>query len=235
MGKYDANTVEDDSSPGVAIPNTLVLNWGNEELPLCKCGCLEPRIGDFKQGHDARLKGKLNRAHTRGQKLRILEGDDVRDCAPMDYAIDRGWERFLEKAAVTATRAADRATVRKAKQPMGASSRNTGGMELLNLLKAAAEVLKPLGFYGKSAGVKYVPITPENAQSIVDGTHPALQPGGVNPDTGLAVGMIIPMSYKGAKVKAEIMSIAGDRAEIHHGKIFRVVELASLEAAANGR
>lgn len=78
----------DDSSPGTEkhrqggkAPVTVVLDW----TPLtaadrvCPCGCREPLAKDsrFRMGHDARLRGKLVRAHVTGTDVTIVKGRDV--------------------------------------------------------------------------------------------------------------------------------------------------------------
>jgi len=92
--KYDPAT---DSSPGTAkyrtggAPATVILDWTSlthapaqpGDAPtvtkVCPCGCRE-LLGSkskFRMGHDARLKGKLTRAHVTGTDITIVKGNDM--------------------------------------------------------------------------------------------------------------------------------------------------------------
>lgn len=86
--KYDP---AEDSSPGTeqfrqspSAPKTLVLDWTQVESSegagrACPCGCRELLAANsrFRMGHDARLRGKLVRAHVTGTDVTIVKGRDV--------------------------------------------------------------------------------------------------------------------------------------------------------------
>lgn len=83
--KYDPR---EDSSPGTEryrqggnAPTTLVLDWTPIEPSgrACPCGCREELAANsrFRMGHDARLRGKLTRAHVTGTDVTIIKGRDV--------------------------------------------------------------------------------------------------------------------------------------------------------------
>lgn len=265
MGKYDGNTAIEDSSPGHADyrciegknapddnpgfdSNTVVII--REDLTkdglvkLCHCGCETPLLkqdgngGVFRQGHDARFKGILQRAHVHGREVAIIQGGAIISGPAMNLAAERGWQKFLEKAEVTAKRAADRATVRRSRQTIGQQqSSGPGNLELLNTMKAAAVVLKEHGFYGRAAGNRKIEITRENVESILDGTHPGLQPQNQHPD-GFAAGMTVKSKYRGKVQIGVIVGIAGDRAELTFPGTEiknRVVEISSLVAWEDGK
>jgi hypothetical protein len=74
MARFNANTYrpQDDSTPGVKLvkgidPNTTVILARTAD-DRCNCGCdqVASKGRQFKQGHDARLKGILIRAHLTG-------------------------------------------------------------------------------------------------------------------------------------------------------------------------
>lgn len=110
--KYDPR---DDSSPGVRTEGKLVLVVKEGE---CACGCGHEPFGKkstFLMGHDARLRGKLIRAHL--TDTRVVLSDGVSSPSPvvsaMDAAERHGWEKYLRDA--TARREEkNRALLRKA-------------------------------------------------------------------------------------------------------------------------
>lgn len=83
--KYDPRT---DSSPstevhrqGAGSPQTVILDWTSIDPArrVCPCGCREELASSsrFRMGHDARLRGKLVRAHVTGTDVTIIKGRDV--------------------------------------------------------------------------------------------------------------------------------------------------------------
>lgn len=238
MGKYDNNTVADDSSPGVELPEgALVLVWNEGGKNLCRCGCLEVRLGagEFRQGHDARLKGKLNRAHVRQNTLLLIEDEERTWTTPYDYAETRNWGKFLEKAQITSQRQADQATVRRSKQTVGqqaAADRVNGAS--LDTMKAAARVLKAVGRYGAAAGEDRIEVTAANALAIAEGGYEGVT-GRLTVDeaTGLFIGETVGLERGGHMNKVQILEISGERARVETVKISGeqeewVVELTSL-------
>lgn len=97
----------DDSTPGLPRrPDSVSLLVGDG---LCACGCGEAPTGKkakFRMGHDARLKGRLTRAHSAGFTLALVEETtgtaEVLD--PLTYA-DRfstakvNWRQLVEEGA----------------------------------------------------------------------------------------------------------------------------------------
>lgn len=74
-----------DSSPGHEVPGMLVLAWENGK---CGCGCgADVRPGStFRQGHDARLKGKLQRAHRAGIEVRVITPEGTTNSSAAEVA-----------------------------------------------------------------------------------------------------------------------------------------------------
>lgn len=68
----------------------------------CPCGCNDVPAGPqsiFRMGHDAKLRGKLIRAHLMGaQIVEIRDGVPAPPKAPMDIARQHGWESVLTDA-----------------------------------------------------------------------------------------------------------------------------------------
>lgn len=217
MGKYDNNTPMMDSSPGSedyrdtiganAIDETaVVLIWSDGDSMFCKCGCLTPRTpgskSEFKQGHDARLKGILQRAHVRGSEVTIVNGAMMSSDA-MTVASSRGWERFLEKAANTAEAKARKATTRKP----GKTAGKVANADLLGSMKAALAVLATIG---RDKGEGKIEVTRDNWASILDGSHPDLER---HADSGIVQGRTVRVNRRGWR-DATVTGIRGDRAEI---------------------
>lgn len=217
MGKYDNNTVEQDSSEGYVQEGMLVLYWGGDDDPRCKCGCLDSRAsGDFRQGHDARLKGKLNRAHARDQKLLIIENGASSTTTPMEYAETRNWGRFLEKAKVTAERAADRATVRASRKSVGKQANPGGGsLEKLELMKACSRVLKAIGRYEGPDKIDIGSLDSLERTALAEGTYePIAKAVKRDKKSKLFVGQTVRIDRQGHWQQAEVLEVKGDRCRI---------------------
>lgn len=80
---------------------TVVLVTG---VRRCKCGCFQDTAGKslFRMGHDARLKGKLLRAHLSNTFItRVFHNDnsvDVEELTAMQVANELGWAHYLSAA-----------------------------------------------------------------------------------------------------------------------------------------
>lgn len=57
--------------------------------------CGQPCSREFAQGHDAKLKGLLIRAHRAGQEIHVVDGGGLVSASPANLAAQRGWDRFL--------------------------------------------------------------------------------------------------------------------------------------------
>jgi hypothetical protein len=91
----DDSTDHYDTNPGELI---LVVDPGT-----CHCGCttqLTNAKRNFRQGHDATLKGKLIRAHLTGTPVRVNDGDGKTQFhgPARDLATKYGWGYFLTNA-----------------------------------------------------------------------------------------------------------------------------------------
>jgi hypothetical protein len=60
----------------------------------CLCGCREPTPGRFRPGHDARLKGRLLRAHLSKTGVLIVKDGGEKAMTARAYAKDVSSERF---------------------------------------------------------------------------------------------------------------------------------------------
>lgn len=109
MGRFNVQnwTPRSDSTPdldyddlGVNPETTVVLDRPTERS--CFCGCqAEPsgRGRSFAMGHDARLRGKLIRAHLTGTPVMYIGagGTGQADTA-MAFAAEHGWAEYLKTA-----------------------------------------------------------------------------------------------------------------------------------------
>jgi hypothetical protein len=57
----------------------------------CGCGCGEPVNRTFKQGHDARLRSILARAHRAGDPVRIVADGKRTTTTAQAHLKARGW------------------------------------------------------------------------------------------------------------------------------------------------
>lgn len=102
-----------ESTPGLEkqakANNKLVLDVSDS---ACLCGCMTPTTGRFRPGHDARLKGKLLRAHLAKIGLTVIKDGKERQMTARAFAkevssdkhdwtvaLDRAVERQKEAAA----------------------------------------------------------------------------------------------------------------------------------------
>jgi hypothetical protein len=85
----------------------------------CGCGCGAEVARTFKQGHDARLKGILGRAHKGGQQVTIVSNGTRTSTGAQELLEARGWPVPAvpaPKAKATTTKPkAGSARIRKAK------------------------------------------------------------------------------------------------------------------------
>lgn len=97
----------DESSPGCITldPHSVVLrvNIRDEDGRMgCPCGCGEFPLGTkaiFCMGHDARLRGKLIRAHLMGVRVRYYAGGVLGDPTDAEVlASQYAWKAYLDEA-----------------------------------------------------------------------------------------------------------------------------------------
>lgn len=108
MGRFNVLnwTPRSDSSDGVdyqAIgrnPETdLVLLRPSDKS--CNCGCQQLPASKgrrFAMGHDARLRGKLIRAHLTGTPITVVTGGAPEEGTAMQIADRLGWSKYLKDA-----------------------------------------------------------------------------------------------------------------------------------------
>lgn len=156
----------------VLTGHTILL--ARDGVALCNCGCETPRNkGDFLPGHDSKLKSLVAQAHADGTSIvLVLANGDTKTMTAMAYAEMRNWGHKVETMAENIKRKADKATVRAASKTVGQLAASNHGVTLATL-KAAAEVCKATGRYGRNiAGDRYLEVTHDNAAAIAAGTHP---------------------------------------------------------------
>jgi hypothetical protein len=93
---------------------TVVLVVGEGD---CKCGCGDKTArptSNFRPGHDAKLRGKLGRAHAAGVNVTTIHGDEQQTRAPLEVAADFGteWVEQLQRAADKRTAKLERAAAK---------------------------------------------------------------------------------------------------------------------------
>lgn len=95
----------DDSTPGFRTvdPRRVVLaQVTNDQRVGCPCGCQGYPLGTkaiFSMGHDARLRGKLIRAHLMGVEIvYVVDGTQVPAQTAMKVAEQFDWGPYLESA-----------------------------------------------------------------------------------------------------------------------------------------
>ncbi len=108
MGRFSGSKYRpvDDSSPeyaGKELANVILVIGAREDGTLgCPCGCTEfpaATTSTFKMGHDAKLRGKLLRAHLTGTAVvEVRGGAPVKPRPAMDIAKTHGWEKALTDA-----------------------------------------------------------------------------------------------------------------------------------------
>lgn len=145
-------------------------------MPACLCGCGEQVPRRFKPGHDARMKSRLFAA--------AREGDQ----AAKDEIVAQGWWHLYDKTAPKPVpqgtikqkaahyrRQAQEArtepdpeyvSAKKAERQVAERAAAAAKLEKLNLMKAAAQVLREaFPDRTKRAGLH---VTADNAQQIID-------------------------------------------------------------------
>lgn len=99
--KYDPKK---ESSKGVSLkPNEIALRitLREDESPGCLCGCgdIPGKGSKFMMGHDARLRGRLIRAHLTDHFVRRIYSDGQESTiSAFDWAKELGWEQYLKEA-----------------------------------------------------------------------------------------------------------------------------------------
>ena len=106
MGRFNplAYRPQDDSTPGLKYEGvnrkTTVVLLRDEGC--CPCGCNTRPAGKnrtFAIGHDARLRGKLIRAHLTGTPVVYITSDErIETGTAMEWAADHQWVGFLMNA-----------------------------------------------------------------------------------------------------------------------------------------
>lgn len=97
--KDDSSTNTDQYRKGDRKDNVLlVIDEGD-----CLCGCHQKPVGakaEFRMGHDARLRGKLIRAHCTGTDVTTLPSDGSIFCdrTAMEMAETLNWGKYLTVA-----------------------------------------------------------------------------------------------------------------------------------------
>lgn len=121
-------TALEDSSPKTKPDgdNVTILTADKNGRALCLCGCTKQveKGSTFRQGHDARFKGILQRAYVRHSQIVFRDGASRVEADPMQLAKSRGWEHYLiamqaridgkqaKKAPKTTKKAVDPATAK---------------------------------------------------------------------------------------------------------------------------
>lgn len=105
MPRFDPDTYDahDDSSvitldEAARYPHHLVLRVNPGQ---CLCGCGETPKGSkslFAMGHDARLKGKLIRAHLTGTPVTVITSREAQTKDAVEAASEIGWDAYLREA-----------------------------------------------------------------------------------------------------------------------------------------
>lgn len=99
------------------VIKTRKLKDGDGRQESCPCGCGEyPKslTTTFGMGHDARLRGKLIRAHLMDASvLYVIDGQEQPLRTALQVASKHGWEKYL-KEAVTRREAKNREVLKKA-------------------------------------------------------------------------------------------------------------------------
>lgn len=98
--RQDSSEGVDYEAAGLNPETTVVLS--RPTARSCYCGCQTNPVGRDRQfaiGHDARLKGKLIRAHLTGSPVAYLVGQVLEDQGTaMVFAATHGWGRVLLEA-----------------------------------------------------------------------------------------------------------------------------------------
>jgi uncharacterized membrane protein len=106
----------------------------------CLCGCMEPTSGRFRPGHDARLKGRLLRAHLNKVGVLIVKDGKEQAMTARAYAkevssdaydwtaaLDRAWEKQKSAAAALRAKVESAKAERSAKDAAQEKAVQTGG------------------------------------------------------------------------------------------------------------
>lgn len=103
-----------------------------EGTPLCACGCgvTASKLGGFKQGHDARLKGMLQKAHLAGEEVSLFDDHDglVYSLSARDWAVLRGWAQYIDRHAAVVSNKAERAARRETTKNANRATAKNGSL-----------------------------------------------------------------------------------------------------------
>lgn len=108
LAKYDPRDESSESAKdywfdgerGYDPDKTLILIKPEEDGCACGCGGKPEGKGrSFRMGHDARLKGKLIRAHLTDTAVVVVDGGTLRETSAAKLAKKLGWQDYLDEAA----------------------------------------------------------------------------------------------------------------------------------------
>lgn len=80
------NPADDSTTAYMRQANDSGRLWIDISDSACLCGCTEPTQGKFRPGHDARLKGRLLRAHLNKVGLTLIKDGKERQLTARAYA-----------------------------------------------------------------------------------------------------------------------------------------------------
>jgi hypothetical protein len=91
-------------------------NEGGTPLCCCGCGATATKLGGFRQGHDARLKGTLQKLHLANEELSLFDDKNalVYTLPARDWAILRGWEKYIDRHASVVSNRTEKEVRRRA-------------------------------------------------------------------------------------------------------------------------
>lgn len=146
-GGYDPGS---DSTPNLNKQarelGVVMLDWSGAR---CLCGCRGEATGRFQPGHDAKMKGKLMRAHIAGVKVRVIDGDKGVTAPAVNVAAilstaKYDWKKAIEEGAEAAKkRAADAARKKAAtaeRRELARTEKPSGKITLADLTAATEAV-----------------------------------------------------------------------------------------------
>lgn len=98
LARMDGST----DDPGFDGESTVIIDRSGDSASdrRCGCGCRSQISGkrQFRQGHDARFKGILQRAHRNGCEVAIVDGGGIVSGPASTVAKNLGWEKFMTAA-----------------------------------------------------------------------------------------------------------------------------------------
>src|SRR3954465_1401266 len=141
-----------DSTPNLSKKaqeaGVVMLDWTGER---CLCGCRGEATGRFQPGHDAKMKGKLMRAHIAGVQIRVIDGEKSVTAPAVNVAgilstpkydwrggVGGGAEAAKKRAEVAAAK--KRATAER--RELARTEKPSGKVTLADLTAATEQVAK---------------------------------------------------------------------------------------------